>query len=108
MSVDYESVLIYGIKCNPSAWGYEEMEYMENKEWDVIYDNYSNNFLYIGKILSHARLGEEIQYQIPDAELIDLTDIGCDIIEDIPDNIFYNAFLDGGAIPKLYHICYAT
>ena len=31
-----------------------------------------------------------------------------EIIDDIPDNIFSNAFAEGGAFPRLYHICYAT
>ena len=104
MSVDYESAIIYGIKCNPEAWGYEEMEYMEDKGWDVIYDNYSGNFLYIGKMLSHACFGDEAQHEISGFYSFDIAQI----IEDIPDNIFRNAFAEGGAFPRLYHICYAT
>ena len=104
MSVNYESAIIYGIKCNPSAWDYEEREYMEDKGWDIVYDGYSDDFLYIGKLLSHACLGEEAQHEISGIYNFDIAEI----IDDIPDNIFHNAFAEGGAFPRLYHICYAT
>ena len=105
MSVDYEAALMYGVKCEPSAWDCEDREYMEDKGWDVIYDWYSDKFLYIGKILSHACLGEEVQHEVPTSNVLDLVGMGADIIMDVPDHLLESI---GDGIAQLYHLCYAT
>ena len=105
MSVNYEAALIYGIKCEPSVWDCEDREYMEDKGWDVIDDGYNDQFLYIGKILSHICLGEEAQHGILTSDVLDLVGLGADVVMDIPDHLF-ESIADG--IAQLYHLCYAT
>ena len=61
MSVNYESALIYGWDCSKiqEDWPLEATERMEELGFDVIRDCYSEEFLYIGKCISHTSCGEE-------------------------------------------------
>ena len=102
MSVNYESALIYGYKCNPADWDWADLEHMEDKGWDVIRDNYSDEFLYIGRIISHSVLGEEKQVDILQKVIENMS---LDLIDDIPLHLFCRM---SEAQYSLYHICYAT
>ena len=105
MSVNYESALIYGYNCSnyQDEWSSEELERMKKIGWDIIRDAYSDEFLYIGKIISQVEVEQE-------ARIDCLKDL-----EQIKNNV--NALFIDTPIEMLsrlpiyrtmYHLCYAT
>ena len=104
MSVSYKSDLIYGFELNPSDWKQEEIEHLEDTiGWDVIRDGYSDQFLYIGKIISSTACYDEARVdclrEMPRA----ISDCN-DLIVQTP-NTFVKRF---PCDASMYHLCYAT
>lgn len=104
MSVDYKAALINGWSCNPKDWTCEELERLEEIGWDVIKDYYSEHFLYIGKTISSADMGEEVHIDAIQ-RVYDALSATIPLIENTPDELFDK--LPDKDI-SLYHICYAT
>ena len=104
MSVDYKAALIYGWSCNPEDWTCEELEQLEDMGWDVIRDCYSDNFLYIGKTISSADMGEEVHINAIQRVYSALSET-VPLLDNTPDELFDK--LPDREI-SLYHICYAT
>ena len=104
MSVDYKAALINGWSCNPEDWICEELEQLEEIGWDVIRDCYSDKFLYIGKAISSADMGEEVHIDAIQ-RVYDALSKTIPLLENTPDELFDK--LPDKDI-SLYHICYAT
>ena len=105
MSVNYESVLLYGWDCSrmQEDWPHEATERMEEFGFDVIRDGYSEEFLYIGKCVSHTSCGEEAR--IDCLKYLDQTEIEVEsMLLEVPEELKRNLPL----FPSLYHLCYAT
>lgn len=105
MSVNYESALIYGYNCSnyQDEWSSEELERMEEIGWDIIRGAYSDEFLYIGKIISQVEVGQEVRRDC----LKDLKQIKNDV-----NALFIDTPMEMlSRLPmhrSLYHLCYAT
>ena len=104
MSVDYKAALINGWSCNPDKFSSEEREFLEDIGWDVIQDGYDDKFLYIGKTISSADMGEEVHIDAIQ-RVYDALSATIPLIENTPDELFDK--LPDKDI-SLYHICYAT
>ena len=105
MSVNYESVLLYGWDCSriQEDWPPEATERMEEFGFEVIRDGYSEEFLYIGKCVSHTSCGEEAR--IDCLKYLDQTEIEVEsVLLEVPEELKRNLPL----FPSLYHLCYAT
>ena len=105
MSVNYESALIYGYNCSKyqDEWSSEDLDQMEEIGWDVIRDAYSDEFLFIGTIISQTEAGQEAKKDC----LRDLEQIKNDI-----NALFAETPMEMlSRLPmhrSLYHLCYAT
>ena len=104
MSVDYKAALINGWSCNPEDWTCEELEQLEELGWDIIRDNYSDKFLYIGKTISSADMGEEVHINAIQ-KVYGALSATIPLLDNTPDELF-DKFPDREI--TLYHICYAT
>ena len=105
MSVDYESALIYGWDCSriQKYCPYEATEQMEELGFDVIRDGYSEEFLYIGKYISHTSCGEEARVDC--LRYLEQTEIDVEhMLREVPEGLKRNLAL----FPSIYHLCYAT
>ena len=105
MSVNYESALIYDYNCSnyQDEWSSEELERMKKIGWDIIRDAYSDEFLYIGKIISQVEVGQKARiYCLKDLEQIKnnvnalFIDTPIEMLSHLP---IYRT---------MYHLCYAT
>ena len=103
MSVDYNSALIYGYNCNPKIWSHEARDTMEELGWDVISDGYSDEFLYIGKIISSVSCYEEARVDC--LKHLNQSEIDvADLLKHTPKELRINL----SPFASMYHLCYAT
>ena len=103
MSVDYKAVLINGYSCDPKDWPDEARETMQKLGWEVISDGYSDEFLYIGKVVSRTSCFEETRVDC--LAFIDQVEIDImHLYAKTPMSLIQHLPL----YRSMYHICYAT
>ena len=76
---------------------------MEELGYDVLYDGYDGEFLYIGKIISHTDCYEPARVDCLAEMEQAIIDLG-NIIKDTPVELLNHLPL----YKSIYHICYAT
>ena len=103
MSVNYKTALIYGYSCDPTEWSCEDREKMEELGWDVIWDGYSEKFLYIGVEISCVDCYESVNIDVFKAlnpVMLKLSEL----LHNTPEEYKFKLPLSG----SVYHLCYAT
>ena len=85
------------------TWPPKATERMEEFGFDVIRDNYSEEFLYIGKCISKTSCGEEARVDC--LKYLEQTEIDIEcMLREVPEELKRNLPL----FTSIYHLCYAT